>query len=425
MKYIVFICTLCAMYSTFAIDYVGSDGKGYSINESYLEFANFLVSQDMIVGHKDELQKYRLENTITRAELIWIALKVAGIDLPNTYSCKKYYRDVSASYPNDWACRVIETAADNNIVTRGNTYFRPNDNITKAEALSILMKAKNIQYERNIQKPWYKSDTPQWQIDILEWAVKNWIIQEYETYGVNAPAIRGDIFKQATYTLIASWDVVDKKYHYLVDNGNVYHFGHLMPGIDANSFSLMEGDFLKTHDGVYKNFGCSVYWGCEEGAIIKVPMSLSDVRVIWYHFIADKTVVWNCESRRCIKVEADARNFTCLDSVRVCGDLEKAFDLGWNQIYPDVNYNYRYNWVLPRIYSFFMIFKRFDVAKELVSEGAMQYHNKIVSKLQTGSYINSYASSNSISFYGDNGGVSADVTIDQETAKIESIYIKE
>lgn len=426
MKYAVsFLASLLFLGYAFAYNYVWSDGKGYDINTHYLEYANFLASQDMIVTHTNELQKYRLENTITRAELIWISLKVAGIALPNVYTCKNYYWDVSTNYPNNWACRAIEIAADNGIVTRENFYFRPNDNITKAEALWILMKAKNIQYERNIQKWWYKPGTPQWQIDILEWAIKNGIIFDYETYGVNAPAIRGEIFKQATKTLVAAWEAIDKKYNYLTFSGHVYHFGHRMPDVDAASFSLMEGDFFRTKVGVYKNFGCSVYSGCGEGTIVRVPVSLTSAMVIWYHFISDSTIVWNCESRRCIPVQTDAKKFTCLDSLRVCGDWERAFDLSGNQLYPDSNYNYRYNWVLPRIYAFFMFFKRFETAKELVSESAVPYHNTLVTRMQTGSYISSYVSNDSISFYGDSESLNVDVTVDQETAKLESIYIRE
>lgn len=53
-----------------------------------------------------------------------------------------------------------------------------------------------------------------------------------------------------------------------------------MPDVDAASFSLMEGDFFRTKVGVYKNFGCSVYSGCGEGTIVRVPVSLTSAMVI-------------------------------------------------------------------------------------------------------------------------------------------------
>lgn len=53
-----------------------------------------------------------------------------------------------------------------------------------------------------------------------------------------------------------------------------------MQGVDGNSFSLMEGDFFKTQNAVYKNFGCYVLTGCGESSIIKVPISPNTTKVI-------------------------------------------------------------------------------------------------------------------------------------------------
>lgn len=39
---------------------------------------------------------------------------------------------------NDWVCRAVELAADNGIISRTNTRFRPKDFVTRAEALAML-----------------------------------------------------------------------------------------------------------------------------------------------------------------------------------------------------------------------------------------------------------------------------------------------
>lgn len=39
------------------------------------------------------------------------------------------------------ACQVVEKAADNNLITRANSLFRPYDTISRAEAYAILMKS--------------------------------------------------------------------------------------------------------------------------------------------------------------------------------------------------------------------------------------------------------------------------------------------
>lgn len=42
---------------------------------------------------------------------------------------------------NNWICRAMEIAGDNGIIARTNTKARPQDKITRAEALAIVMKA--------------------------------------------------------------------------------------------------------------------------------------------------------------------------------------------------------------------------------------------------------------------------------------------
>jgi hypothetical protein len=99
-----------------------------------------------------------------------MALKVKGITLPENYKCKKYFADATK---NDWVCRAVELAADNGIITRSNKYANPGKDVTRAEALAMVMKAAGIQYTQNVKSTGYKASTPQWQIDLLEGAVAN------------------------------------------------------------------------------------------------------------------------------------------------------------------------------------------------------------------------------------------------------------
>lgn len=48
---------------------------------------------------------------------------------------------------NDWICRAVELGADMDLISRANVKFRPQDKITKAEALSILVRAAKIQLQ--------------------------------------------------------------------------------------------------------------------------------------------------------------------------------------------------------------------------------------------------------------------------------------
>lgn len=100
-------------------------------NANYLANKNIITQQSTATG-------YRLDDTITRAELVWTALKLKWITLPENYQCKKYFSDVVS---NDWICRAVELAADNGLISRENSQFNPNNSITRAEALSITIRA--------------------------------------------------------------------------------------------------------------------------------------------------------------------------------------------------------------------------------------------------------------------------------------------
>lgn len=75
-------------------------------------------------------------------------------DIPeiNDYDCDNIFYDVTASRPNTWACRSVEILADNNIITTsrrdtlGRAFFQPMKDITKSEALSMIMDSAGFEF---------------------------------------------------------------------------------------------------------------------------------------------------------------------------------------------------------------------------------------------------------------------------------------
>ena len=127
-----------------------------------------LASYKIIVDNSKNPENYRLSESITRAEAIGVALSVGDIQLPENYFCKDYFGDVSYTPLNNWICRAVEIAADNDIITRENSFVRSSSPISRIEALGITMKAGKVPYTRNIDKTHYPKNMPQWQVDILE-----------------------------------------------------------------------------------------------------------------------------------------------------------------------------------------------------------------------------------------------------------------
>lgn len=96
--------------------------------------ANILANSG-IINRQNTDSAYNLSHNVLRQEVIGMAIKLGNIPLPSEYSCKNIFWDVASNRPNSWACRVIEIAANNNVVSTFNKTFRPESYITRAEAL--------------------------------------------------------------------------------------------------------------------------------------------------------------------------------------------------------------------------------------------------------------------------------------------------
>lgn len=180
--------------------------------------AELLASQDIIIKQLST-KDYRLNDNITRAEAVGIALKIKWVTLPESYQCKNYYTDVKYNATNNWICRAVELAADNNLVSRNNSKFRPQDKITRAEALSIILKAQNGENSNNNIVDdvcsWMSAtfsdksdvDVQDWQKRIIARSVQLGIIEYCSGFYPNRAATRAEVFGFAAYKIILSTPV--------------------------------------------------------------------------------------------------------------------------------------------------------------------------------------------------------------------------
>lgn len=148
-----------------SVFFLGISWNTFAYNAEDVWYAEQLTNQN-IITQQSTSDRYRLDDKITRAEIIGIALKIKWINFSDDYKCKKYFSD---TIKNDWSCRALELAVDNGVITKTNRNGRPQDTVTKYESLAIILKALNIDYERNVktyENTYYKVTRPQWQQDI-------------------------------------------------------------------------------------------------------------------------------------------------------------------------------------------------------------------------------------------------------------------
>ncbi|MCB9806550.1 S-layer homology domain-containing protein [Candidatus Peribacteria bacterium] len=192
-----------------------------------------------VVSYKNTCREYNLDRTISRQEVAAVALKVGEIcgaiqNVPPTgqYYCDNIFSDVSSTYPNDWVCRVAETLARDGIISQndtnqyGDVFFRPLKNVTRAEALAMVLNAGNLEFQSVTYDDWRFTGTGAvtWQKPLMQYAYDRGIISSISTFGPNTNAFRRDVFNYATAAInLCRGNNGNYNYNNNYNNNNYYN----------------------------------------------------------------------------------------------------------------------------------------------------------------------------------------------------------
>ena len=150
---------------------------GVSTISEMRKSAEFLASRNIIERRNLMPHAYRLDDTITRKETMKIISLTAS--LPSV-SCRRSFWDVA----DDWWCPYIEAALAKWFIAH-NELFRPDDDISQAEALKLILQARDIGR---------RFESESWQRDYASTALYLWLIDTRLT-DFNIPATRWWIFQ--------------------------------------------------------------------------------------------------------------------------------------------------------------------------------------------------------------------------------------
>ncbi len=214
-------------------------GMAYTSND--LSNAELLAQKNIITLQQSEAG-YRLDDNITRAEVIGIALKIKGIYLPEDYKCKKYFSD---TIKQDWVCRAIEIARDAELISQNNKTARPQDPITRAEAFAILYKVSWLSpiQDYTVFTPTDK-DITQWQKDLfvqvrnsdIEIPGVQYVSENHYKFSPNRFATRAEVLAFSIQSVITNGGDTSSSTTISVVDGDTIRYGSLtirMIGIDA------------------------------------------------------------------------------------------------------------------------------------------------------------------------------------------------
>lgn len=155
--------------------------------------ADFLSYKD-IINSQEKAEDYNLDKEITRREMSKVTIKLSWISVFD--NCSEIFWDLKKW---DWWCKYAELWVKNNFFAK-NKNFNPDNNISKIEALKMVMKARKIEKE-NIEdwKKWY-----------VKSAVKSGLLEkEFSDY--DTKATRWWIFILAQRAIEYSWNDEDIK----------------------------------------------------------------------------------------------------------------------------------------------------------------------------------------------------------------------
>ncbi|MFA5917743.1 MAG: S-layer homology domain-containing protein [Candidatus Gracilibacteria bacterium] len=140
--------------------------------------ANKLSSLGIIVDQSSNTEAYNLDISITRREMLKVMINLSLIKVGDT--CTGKFADLQES---DWGCKYAETALARGFIAP-NSLFRPNDNISKVEALKMILQARDISKNNSLED---------WRAGYVDAALINGILSNSFT-DYNTVGVRGWIF---------------------------------------------------------------------------------------------------------------------------------------------------------------------------------------------------------------------------------------
>lgn len=159
-----------------------------------LSSANKLAEMQIIEFQKSA-SNYRLDDTISRREFMKVITKTAWFKVTET--CDGKFQDVGTW---DWWCKYIEIALKNSYIA-SNNLFRPSDEITKAESMKLILKAR---WFTRMEVSW------DWREDDMISAHSLWIIDkrydDFNTYVTRAWIFRLLVTKPGYFTHEWTWN---------------------------------------------------------------------------------------------------------------------------------------------------------------------------------------------------------------------------
>ena len=150
---------------------------GVSAAYTSVQAADKLSTLGVIVDQSANPADYRLGDNLPRKEATKVMMNLSSVSVVD--NCSGSFADLTSA---DWACKYAETALANGMVA-GNANFRPDDLVSKIEALKMVFQGRDL--ERN--------NDADWKMGYVSAAVEMGVVSSAFT-DYDTPASRGEMF---------------------------------------------------------------------------------------------------------------------------------------------------------------------------------------------------------------------------------------
>lgn len=179
-----------------------------------------MIRRAYVIGRPHDY--FRPEDPITRAETATIFARIfADYDEANLTSTDTGFDDVDEA---DWFAKYISRLEDENIIVGHEGYFRPNDNITRAEFATICVRFFEKRSNNKIQPKdinFTDFDSEHWAYDTIKKAYANEYIAGYpdKTLRADNTITRAEAVTVVNRMLerVADKEYIDNNLHKLID----------------------------------------------------------------------------------------------------------------------------------------------------------------------------------------------------------------
>ena len=258
-----FLAALAFVSTAFAATPSYTDIEGHKDSKYILEYAE----KGLVDGYPDGT--FRPDNNITRAEAVALLNKFS---LYSISSASQNFTDVQAA---DWFYHAVDTAVSAGVVKGydGNK-FKPQNQITRFEAISIVSNFVRSEECNNVQLPYEDADAiPLWVNSAVRNLYASGVIKEYDGNKIdgNAAVTRSELIRMLAKVMGKNqWDTssaaktaLDNATNPLPKATEIPHdlIGYLtIQSIKINEFPVKDGADLATIKTAIGHFAESSTW---------------------------------------------------------------------------------------------------------------------------------------------------------------------